>query len=106
MSRYNKSTANRLKKVWEKTGGICSHCGKQATGSNRTSDHYVTRSRGGTYDLRNLFPLCKDCNRARQDVPISPATYYKYASREHIRDCLQYEQEFLRSRRSMSGDTY
>ena len=106
MSRYNKSTTNRLKKVWDKTGGICSHCGKQTAGNNRTSDHYVPRAWGGTYDLRNLFPLCVRCNRARSDLKVNPATYYKYAPRECIDACLQYEEEFLRAHRSMSGDTY
>ncbi|MCR5058795.1 MAG: HNH endonuclease [Clostridiales bacterium] len=37
-----------------------------------TIDHFVPRSLGGTFDRRNLMPLCKDCNKERKSDYIDP----------------------------------
>lgn len=100
----NKSTANHLKLVWQKSGGVCAHCGRRPTSPrSQTVDHYVPQAFGGTNDLRNLMPLCRACNQNRDTNDISPKDFYKYASEEHIQACLTYELEFNRAHTSMSG---
>lgn len=102
----NRPRTDRLKSIWEKTGGVCAHCGKKTSSRQRTVDHYVPRSYGGGYNPKNLLPLCKDCNRARGNRFVDPTIFYKYAPQDAIRDCLKYEEELMHARRSMNGDTY
>ena len=102
----NKSSATRGKLVWKKTNGICAHCGKFTVAHNRTVDHYIPRSDHGGYDIRNLMPLCQSCNYVRGSARIDPFVFYSYAKRSDILACLDYEQELIASRRSMSGDVW
>lgn len=106
MTKNNKSSLNRCKAVWEKSGGVCAHCGRKAAQPSRTVDHYIPRSWGSGYDMRNLMPLCKECNHLRDNRKINPQTYYKFASKEAIRQCLEYEQAFISSHRSMDGNIW
>jgi len=57
--------------VFEKTDGYCRYCGKQLAWGNYGQpgrrgawviDHSVPLSRGGTDQLRNLWPTCIKCN--------------------------------------------
>lgn len=100
----NRSKSNRLHLVWNKTGGLCAHCGRQASSRKQTVDHYIARSRGGGFDLRNLMPLCKECNQERGNDPIDPVVFYKFASNEIIQQCLDYEKRFIESHRNMEGE--
>jgi 5-methylcytosine-specific restriction endonuclease McrA len=102
----NKSNSDRRKLVWDKTGGICAHCGRTASNRSRTIDHYVPRSAGGGYDMRNLMPLCKECNIRRENYDIDPYRFYKYAPKDALDQCIEYEKEFNAGRRSMGGQTY
>lgn len=81
---------DRLRQVFEKTGGRCYYCGKRLAFENRgyegwgswDVDHKVPRARGGSDNLRNLFPACWECNHAKSSgdpytymrslVPVSP----------------------------------
>lgn len=102
----NKSRTDKLRRVWQKSNGVCSHCGKPTSSRNRTVDHYVPRSKGGGFDIRNLLPLCVACNKARMSDDIDPIIFYKYASDSAIEDCLAYEKEFISKRVSMTGEYY
>ena len=102
----NKSKSDRCKLVWKKTNGVCAHCGNPASNRTRTVDHYVPRSGGGGYDIRNLMPLCKSCNVSRENFKIDPYQYYKFAPRAVIDQCVAYEKEFDDSHRSMGGTVY
>lgn len=99
----NRSKVDRRHQVWAKTNGLCAHCGRQASSILQTVDHYVPKSWDSGYDLRNLMPLCKKCNVARGNAPIAPYTFYKYAPKEVIDLCVQYENEFKRKYRTL-GD--
>ena len=99
----NRPKTNRRVYIWKKTGGICAHCGRQASSREQTIDHYVPKSWGGGYDLRNLMPLCKDCNRTRDNKPINAYQFYKYAPKTIVDQCIKYEKEFTKRYRSM-GD--
>jgi 5-methylcytosine-specific restriction endonuclease McrA len=45
----------------------CTCCGKKFRKEDIDIDHIVPRNRGGTDELLNLQPLCKHCNRSKQD---------------------------------------
>lgn len=45
-------------RVLAKNGGRCVYCGDPAD----TIDHVIPKSKGGTDDLDNLVPACRDCN--------------------------------------------
>lgn len=102
----NKSNAYRSRKVWDKTQGVCAHCGKTPSSRRRTVDHFIPRSDGGGYDSRNLFPLCRQCNAMRGSNPVDPISFYPYATPTMIQECLEYKEDFISIRRSMDGTVY
>jgi len=51
--------------VYNRSGGVCSICGKQLSKYAYTIDHILPLSRGGTNDLSNLRAVHKDCNRLK-----------------------------------------
>jgi len=62
---------DRLNMIFNKTGGFCRHCQKQLSWNSYGSrdsrggwevDHSHARASGGTDNLRNLWPLCWNCN--------------------------------------------
>ncbi len=91
MPASNRTKADRRKMVWEKSGGRCAHCGRMASSRTQTVDHFIAQVAGGRGDVRNLMPLCKECNRARGSEEIDdPGTYYSYASQWAIEDLYSY----------------
>ena len=102
----NKSRTDKLRTVWLKSNGVCAHCGKAVSSRKRTVDHYVPKSKGGGFDTRNLMPLCVECNKDRNSDDIDPTTFYKYASKTSIKNCLAYEREFSAKHRSLTGEQY
>ena len=98
----NRPKVDRRVAVWKKTNGVCAHCGRAASSKEQTVDHYVPKSWGGGYDTRNLMPLCKQCNQMRDNKPISAYTFYKYAPKHTVDQCIKYEKEFNKKYRSMS----
>ena len=56
--------------------------------------------------MRNLMPLCKECNIRRENYDIDPYRFYKYAPKDAQDQCIEYEKEFNAGRRSMGGQTY
>jgi 5-methylcytosine-specific restriction endonuclease McrA len=83
----------RHKRICAKTNNRCAHCGKKLNKLNWTVDHYIPKSKGGTYADNNLMPLCKECNRSRGDRSINPREYYKFASNYEINRLKRYERE-------------
>ena len=71
---------DRKRFIWQKADGLCAHCGRAVNDSLRTIDHIVPKSAGGGNDVRNLMPLCYDCNQKRSSNSIEPASFYKFAS--------------------------
>nr|MCR4684566.1 HNH endonuclease [Lachnospiraceae bacterium] len=57
MRRVKLSSKELRQKVWKKTGGVCAHCGKIIYGQ-KTVDHVIPKSMGGSYTIANLMPLC------------------------------------------------
>ncbi len=89
------------RKIWKKTNGVCAHCGRAVSDCNRTIDHYVPKSFGGSFDQRNLVPLCRECNWERGNKIVEPKSYYKFAPMEVIFSCRSYERKWKRENCSM-----
>lgn len=103
MPTSNRTKADRRKIVWGKTGGRCAHCGRLASSKSQTIDHFVARSAGGRFDLRNLMPLCRQCNEERGNEPVTdPGAYYAFAPGWIVEELFDYERE-LEGMRSRMG---
>jgi HNH endonuclease len=59
----------RVDEVWERDGGRCVWCSREAWPRDRTVEHLLPRSRGGRDGAHNLLPACRSCNRARKSRP-------------------------------------
>lgn len=105
MSR-NITKSERRRRVWKKTGGVCAHCGRPATNTRKTIDHFVPLSLGGGFDLRNLMPLCRRCNQHKGSTKINAISYYAYAPQEVLENCLAYKKEWEDKGKSAAGDLY
>lgn len=101
MGRYKGFKKIRNNRIWKKTGGVCAHCGRRATGLSKTIDHYIPKSWGGGYDERNLMPLCAKCNRMRGNQRIKARMFYLYAPLWVIEACEEYERSWYLCRRPM-----
>lgn len=82
-SRYDKL------EVLKRTKGRCAACGKKLKVpsidkehekhpdvENMTIDHIIPIDRGGTDSLRNMLPLCYDCNQKKGNTIYIPDWYY------------------------------
>lgn len=57
--------------IYRREKGRCYHCQKPLVISKTTLDHYLPRSKGGTYDVFNLVSSCKRCNHYKEShVPL------------------------------------
>ena len=105
-----RSKQDKSRQVWDKSNGVCAHCGKAATGEDRTIDHVIPQILGGGNDPRNLMPVCRHCNSSRASGEIIPDTYYRYAAPWAIEDLWSYIREWkaahTRSDGSMTVERY
>lgn len=57
--------------VTKRSRDCCWYCGEELVpGVNRSIDHIVPRSRGGSNDVRNLIGACKPCNARKADMTV------------------------------------
>lgn len=64
--------------VWGKINGgaaesQCAICHRKTHRDDHTTwhmSHIISRSRGGTDELRNIRPICAKCNNAMRDIPL------------------------------------
>lgn len=104
MPKSSRKKSDRRRIVWQKAGGKCAHCGKPVAASSQTIDHCIPQAFGGGNDLRNLMPLCSDCNRRRSSNTIEPATFYEYADRRALDDLMNYAIEWRMNHSDAYGE--
>lgn len=51
-------------------GGLCCKCKSDCIGSKPTKDHIIPITSGGTDSIRNIQPLCRQCN-AKKGVEVA-----------------------------------
>ena len=100
----NITKSDRRRNIWQKSNGLCAHCGKVIYGHNQTIDHFIPKALGGTFDTRNLMPLCRECNKIRSTKAINPSLFYRYAKKEAIMDCLAYKREWRSGHKNALGE--
>ena len=64
----------RLKReqIARRDGSYCCYCGCFLSPLDRTIEHYVPKSLGGSNLNHNLKIACKPCNQARGNTPVPP----------------------------------
>jgi HNH endonuclease len=59
-------STGRVTEIWDRHGGRCVWCSAAVWPRDRTVEHLLPRSRGGSDAHHNLLPACRACNRARR----------------------------------------
>ena len=81
-------------KILSKTGGFCAHCGRRIeVGGQFTVDHVIPLDQGGTNDMKNLVPLCKDCNFDKSDRMVR-ARWYEYLTPKYLEEVRNHIEEY------------
>ena len=71
-----KYTTEERVACWEECGKVCYYCdakvAKPGSGAGRKThfDHVVPSSSGGSDNLENLRPCCRDCNCSKASTPL------------------------------------
>jgi CRISPR/Cas system Type II protein with McrA/HNH and RuvC-like nuclease domain len=55
------------KLVWERDGGYCFYCNAKLGWNNKTVDHVIPRSKGGSNRAWNIVLSCFGCNQSKGD---------------------------------------
>lgn len=67
----------KLDRIYWKNFGMCSGCGKRLVREMHGAvghpdewqvDHDIPKSRGGSNNIDNLWPMCAACNRDKADL--------------------------------------
>ena len=61
----------------------CYYCGKQIEGRNKTVDHKIPISRGGTNARENLVMCCQSCNSHKNNR--TESEYYEWRNNHRER---------------------
>lgn len=66
------------KRILDRDGWRCQHCGKELAGSDATVDHLepVSHNPGQHHPDSMLRALCRRCNSHRGDQPLRRAEYH------------------------------
>jgi hypothetical protein len=81
-------------KIWNKSEGRCSICGKNIDIRDMTADHMIPQCKGGTGEDQNIVPTCKKCNGDKGNLIKDPRDEYKFLKPEELKKSFEYfEQE-------------
>lgn len=64
----------------------CYICGTRLDKSNATRDHFIAKSRGGSHDISNLRPACRECNFAKKSTMPSVTLSVMLYTFKHLRN--------------------
>ena len=81
-------------RIIEKTDGVCAVCGRQLEYEKVTIEHFIPKYHGGTDDERNLFPLCKNCNKRKGSRIVQAEEYYPYLKGIYRNEACEYRTEW------------
>lgn len=71
------------RKIYERGGGKCEHCGKPLEYTQMQIHHVVPVSMNGTNNPHNLMCLCHDCHRLIHGNPYINQSFIERKLREH-----------------------
>lgn len=105
-------TLDEKEDICAKSGNKCAHCGIPIfAGYQMTVDHFIPLDKGGSNQMINLIPLCKDCNESK-DNKLYSLEYIKYLKpkyKQQINDYLDsYVQviDYCQRHRLLAYDEY
>lgn len=105
-------TLDEKEDICAKSGNKCAHCGTPIfAGYQMTVDHFIPLDKGGSNQMINLIPLCKDCNESK-DNKLYSMEYIKYLKpkyKQQIKDYLDsYVQviDYCQRHRLLAYDEY
>lgn len=105
-------TLDEKEDICTKSGNKCAHCGTPIfAGYQMTVDHFIPLDKGGSNQMINLIPLCKDCNESK-DNKLYSMEYIKYLKpkyKQQIKDYLDsYVQviDYCQRHRLLAYDEY
>jgi len=75
-------------KTFTRDNFTCQYCGRSAPEVVLEIDHKLPRSKGGKNNLENLVTACRECNRGKGDIKITPNT------EDFFEQLKQYDKEF------------
>lgn len=102
-----KITEDEKEDVLKKTGGVCAHCGKPIfIGYEYSTDHFVPLSKGGVDRLINMIPLCKNCNKEKNNKIVNPDEYIHYLNEKDHNELRKYYNSYLHSFRYFSTSSF
>ena len=74
----------RVREIWRRDGERCVWCGGAPWERDRTIEHLLPRSRGGTSASYNLLPACRACNRARRSQSVAAYARRRAQPEDHV----------------------
>lgn len=81
-------------RLWRENEEICAHCGHRIYADyNKTVDHFIPKSCFGSLDSRNLFPVCRRCNKERGNELVG-IDFYPYIAEYKKKLALEYGKEY------------
>ena len=93
--------------VLKKSRGICAHCGKPIyIGYQFSVDHYIPLTKGGVNRSYNLVPLCKECNKKKDDKIFEPEEYLPYLKEKPMEQLKGYYESYVKSFNFVSRNNY
>lgn len=75
-------------KAFTRDNFTCQYCGRSATEVIIEIDHKLPLSKGGKNNLENLVTACRECNRGKADMKITPNI------EDFFEQLKQYDKEF------------
>lgn len=60
-------TGRKKQRLWKRDGGCCHYCGTKLSWQEKTIDHVIPRSKGGSNRTWNLVISCRPCNEDKAD---------------------------------------
>ena len=56
--------------IYSKYNGLCAYCGKEITIKEMQIDHLKPKIFGGSDDISNLLPACRECNNYKYNYSL------------------------------------
>lgn len=99
-------TSEMKRKAEAKTNGRCAMCGKKIKlgDPDFTVDHFIPIDLGGSNDIKNLIPLCYDCNQEKGNKILSARSIIKYMKPKYKEQLIALQDRYSREYNFMSKD--
>ncbi len=97
-SRPNSYSIEEKEYILTKTHRKCAKCGCKLSIKDDffTVDHYIPLNKGGSNNIKNLVPMCRTCNKEKDDYTVTPS-YYRYLSDDYTKEIAELYMDYCES---------